>query len=213
MVAIKVNVDPSHRSPPMIHRALPQANRRLRAFYVLAGDRYEVYSTCNALYKSHTQGADESGSELYSSRRPPSRRPNKFRTPRPNSSERLRGISPCPTDKRESRHKRVDRTGQRTSHSSLPADQLNRGSRPAFSILPLIPAPSSKPNTVNRNKVTTSWSRGESLSNHKAPPLSGIPTRVRMRTRELTETTCLYIAFLPSSSIWVSVPQRGAGAD
>jgi hypothetical protein len=31
----KVNVDPSHRSPSVIHRVLPQVNRRLRAFYVL----------------------------------------------------------------------------------------------------------------------------------------------------------------------------------
>jgi hypothetical protein len=37
-------------------------------------------------------------------------------------------------------------------------------SKPALTILPLIPAPSKRPNTVRRNKVTTSWSRGESRS-------------------------------------------------
>jgi len=35
---------------------------------------------------------------------------------------------------------------------------------PALAILPLIPAPSKRPNTVRRNKETTSWSRGESRS-------------------------------------------------
>jgi hypothetical protein len=64
---------------------------------------------------------------------------------------------------------RPSSSNQRTSHNSLPAVQLNRGSKPAFSIFPLIPAPSNKPKTVNRNSVTISWSRGESLSNQSQP--------------------------------------------
>jgi hypothetical protein len=97
----KVNVDPSHRSPSVIHRVLPQVNRRLRAFYVLTGDRYEVYNTCNRPYKMQRHCEGVSGRGLYSSRLPPSRRPNRLRTPSPNSSERLRGMSPCQTNKRE----------------------------------------------------------------------------------------------------------------
>ena len=146
------------------HRVLPQVSPRLRAFYVLAGDRYEVYNTCNSPYRSQRQGGEDSGKTLYSFRLPSSRRPKRPRTPRPISSEPLRGISPCtttsdvnPKNARKSRH---------TSHSSLPTVQLNRGSSPAFSILPLIPAPSNSPNTVSRNRVTTSWSLGESLSYH-----------------------------------------------
>lgn len=210
----KVNVDPSHRSPPMIHRVLPQVIPRLRAFYVLDEDRYEVYNTCNSPYKLQRQRGDDSARVSYSSRLPPSRRPNRLRTPRPNSSERVRGMSPCVTKKNVNpKRKRLVPITQRTSHNSLPAVQLNRGSRPAFSIFPLMPAPSNKPNTVNRNRVTTSWSRGESLSSRKKPQLSTIPTRVRTRTRTLTETTCLHITFFPCSSIRVSISQRSAGTD
>jgi len=51
------NVDPSHRSSPMTHRVLPQVNPRLRAFYVLDGDRYEVYNTCNSLHTTRSVNA------------------------------------------------------------------------------------------------------------------------------------------------------------
>jgi hypothetical protein len=51
-----------------------------------------------------------------------------------------------------------------TSHHLRPVDHAMLVSKPAFSIRLLMPAPSNKPNTVSRNKVTTSWSRGESRS-------------------------------------------------
>jgi hypothetical protein len=51
-----------------------------------------------------------------------------------------------------------------TCHHLRPVFQGKLVSKPALTILPLIPAPSKRPNTVRRNKVTTSWSRGESRS-------------------------------------------------
>ena len=40
----------------------------------------------------------------------------------------------------------------------------NSGVKPAFNIRFLIPAPRRRPNTVNKNNVTTNWSLGESRS-------------------------------------------------
>lgn len=51
-----------------------------------------------------------------------------------------------------------------TCHHLRPAFQGRLVSKPALSILPLIPAPSNRPKTVRRNRVTTNWSRGESRS-------------------------------------------------
>ena len=51
-----------------------------------------------------------------------------------------------------------------TSHHLLPLCQGNSAAIPAFAIRVLMPATSSRPKTVRRNRVTTSWSRGESRS-------------------------------------------------
>jgi hypothetical protein len=51
-----------------------------------------------------------------------------------------------------------------TCHHLRPVCHGKLVSKPALTILPLIPAPSKRPNTVRRNKETTSWSRGESRS-------------------------------------------------
>jgi len=48
----KVNCRSRHRSPPMIHRVLPQVSRRVTCFLCPHGDRYEVYNTCNSPYNS-----------------------------------------------------------------------------------------------------------------------------------------------------------------
>lgn len=61
-------------------------------------DLYEVYNTCNSSYKLQPYCGDDPERGLYSSPRPPSRRPNRFRTPSPNSSDRLRGMRPYATD-------------------------------------------------------------------------------------------------------------------
>ena len=58
----------------------------------------------------------------------------------------------------------VERSSALTCHHLRPVCQGKLVSKPALTILPLIPAPSKRPNTVRRNKVTTSWSRGESRS-------------------------------------------------
>lgn len=52
----------------------------------------------------------------------------------------------------------------RTSHHRLPDVHDKLGFIPALSMRFLIPAVSSKPRTVKRNRVTTSWSLGESRS-------------------------------------------------
>ena len=59
----------------------------------------------------------------------------------------------------------VEREGSApTCHHLRPVCHGKLVSKPALTILPLIPAPSKRPNTVRRNKETTSWSRGESRS-------------------------------------------------
>jgi hypothetical protein len=59
---------------------------------------------------------------------------------------------------------REEREGRPTCHHLRPVCQGKLVSKPALTILPLIPAPSKRPKTVRRNNVTTSWSRGESRS-------------------------------------------------
>lgn len=51
-----------------------------------------------------------------------------------------------------------------TCHHFRPSFQGAFKSMPAFTIRPLIPAPNRRPKTVSKNRVTTSWSRGESRS-------------------------------------------------
>ena len=172
----KVNVDPSHRSPPMIHRVLPQVSPRLRAFYVLAGDRYEVYNTCNSPYKSCSVSAEKTPAKhcthpAYCHHLDA----RKDFAPQDQTLPNVCAVS-VPATAVSPKNGRLGRKSQHTSHNSLPAVQLNRGSSPAFSIFPLIPAPSNNPKTVSRNRVTTSWSRGESLSYRKKPRQSTTPS-------------------------------------
>lgn len=57
------------------------------------------------------------------------------------------------------------RGDEHTSHHRLPTNHDDiLGSMPALSMRFLIPELSSKPKTVRRNRVTTSWSLGESRS-------------------------------------------------
>lgn len=89
-----------------------------------------------------------------------------------------------------------------TSHHFLPVSQARVVSRPAFCILPLIPAPRSNPNTVSKKSVTTSWSRGESRS------AEGKQRSSRRKDSRRTETAGFYITLLPRSSVRVSISKR-----
>ena len=98
------------------------------------------------------------------------------------------------------RTKKFRLVAQPTSHHRRLVLQGKVESNPALSILFLIPAPSRRPNTVSRKRVTTSWSLGESRS---------VVTSVNAHLRsvgKLTETTSFYIPFLPSCSVKVGVP-------
>lgn len=122
-----------------------------------------------------------------------------------------------------------------TSHHFLPVVQGTLVSKPAFTIFPLIPAPRRSPNiwrkfnllrkrvrkvvareyyqskridrlTVRRNKVTMSWSRGESLS---IILLKGLDSWLSgcYSTRVLTETTSFNISFFTGTRVSIGIPQ------
>jgi len=68
--------------------------------------------------------------------------------------------------------------GTQAAHHDLPKFQETLVSNPAFNIRPLIPAASSRPNTVSKKRVTTSWSLGESLWKHLASISPSFPVAV-----------------------------------
>jgi hypothetical protein len=102
-----------------------------------------------------------------------------------------------------------------TCHHLRPVCQGKLVSKPALTILPLIPAPSKRPNTVRRNRVTTSWSRGESRSGGmQIVQLAAEPKFALMGDRVLhTEAARLHISLFTSGRIRVRVAQRGPRAD
>jgi len=104
-------------------------------------------------------------------------------------------------------NKRENENGQ-TSHHRLPGDHDKLGLIPALSMRFLIPAVSSKPRTVKRNKVTTSWSLGESRSAR-----SSSSCHKNAKTSRLTETSRFYVTFLSRRCIWVCVSEGCPSAD
>lgn len=82
------------------------------------------------------------------------------------------------TPRRSVRPSSSSLAGIQAVHHVLPKFQGTLVSKPAFNMRLLIPAPSSRPNTTSKKRVTTSWSLGESLWKHLASISPSFPVAV-----------------------------------